>query len=81
MNSYKKQDVFSQYGEQARKVLDALLDKYADEGIVNIEDIKVLKVNPFDQFGTPTEIINLFGSKSQYLQAITQLSQALYKVV
>ena len=48
-------------------------------GIENIEDIKVLKVNPFDRFGTPTEIIKLFGGKSQYLQALTQLEQALYQ--
>ncbi|MCE9664257.1 DEAD/DEAH box helicase family protein [Halomonas sp. M5N1S17] len=75
----RKRDVFTHYGEQARKVLDALLDKYADEGIENIEDIKVLKVNPFDQFGTPTEIIKLFGGKQQYLQALTQLEQALYQ--
>lgn len=76
----KKRNVFAQYGEQARKVLDALLDKYADEGIENIEDIKVLKVNPFDQFGTPTEIIQMFGSKSKYLQALTQLETELYQV-
>lgn len=76
----RKRDVFTQYGEQAKKVLEALLDKYADEGIENIEDIKVLKVNPFDQFGTPTEIIKLFGGKTQYLQALTQLEQALYQV-
>ncbi len=76
----RKRDVFTQYGEQARKVLDALLDKYANEGIENIEDIKVLKVNPFNQFGTPTEIIKLFGGKPQYLQALTQLEHALYQV-
>ncbi|NTV35372.1 MAG: DEAD/DEAH box helicase family protein [Anaerolineaceae bacterium] len=75
----KKYDVFTQYGEQARKVLEALLDKYADEGIENIEDIKVLKVNPFDKFGTPTEIIKLFGGKQQYFQALTQLEHALYQ--
>lgn len=76
----RKRDVFTQYGEQARKVLEALLDKYADEGIENIEDIKVLKVNPFDQFGTPTEIIKFFGGKQYYLQALTQLEQALYQM-
>ncbi|MCT7966151.1 DEAD/DEAH box helicase family protein [Laspinema sp. D1] len=75
----KKRDVFTQYGEQARKVLEALLDKYADEGIENIEDIKVLKVNPFDQFGTPTEIIKLFGGKQDYLQALSLLEKALYQ--
>lgn len=75
----KKRDVFTRYGEQARRVLDALLDKYADEGIENIEDIKVLKVNPFDQFGTPTEIIKLFGGKQQYMHAVTELEHALYQ--
>ena len=75
----KKRNVFTQYGEQTRKVLDALLDKYSDEGIENIEDIKVLKVNPFDRFGTPTEIIKLFGGKHQYLQALTELEQAIYQ--
>lgn len=75
----KKRDVFTEYGEQARKVLEALLDKYADEGIENIEDIKVLKVNPFDKLGTPTEIIQLFGGRPQYLQALTLLEHALYQ--
>lgn len=78
-NNVKKRDVFTQYGEQARQVLEALLDKYADQGIENIEDIKVLKVNPFDEIGTPTEIIKLFGGKKQYMQALTQLEQELYK--
>jgi type I restriction enzyme, R subunit len=78
VNNVKKRDYFTQYGEQARKVLEALLDKYADEGIENIEDIKILKVNPFDGFGTPVEIISLFGGKKQYLRAITELEQELY---
>jgi len=75
----KKRDIFTRYGDQARKVLEALLEKYADEGIENIEDIKILKVTPFDQIGTPTEIIKLFGGKVQYMQALTQLEQALYQ--
>jgi type I restriction enzyme R subunit len=78
VNNVKKRDYFTQYGEQARKVLEALLEKYADEGIENIEDIKILKVNPFDDFGTPMEIISLFGGKKQYLQAITELEQEIY---
>ncbi len=77
-NNVKKQDYFTQYGEQARKVLEALLDKYADEGIENIEDIKILRVNPFNNFGTPVEIVNLFGGKNQYMTAVTQLEQAIY---
>ena len=76
----KKRDVFTRYGDQAKKVLEALLEKYADEGIENIEDIKILKVTPFDQIGTPTEIIKLFGGKAQYTQALTQLEHALYQV-
>lgn len=78
VNNVKKHDHFTKYGEQARKVLEALLDKYADEGIENIEDIKILKVNPFDDIGTPMEIVGLFGGKKQYLQAITELEQEIY---
>ncbi len=77
-NNVKKRDYFTKYGEKASKVLEALLDKYADEGIENIEDIKILKVNPFDKFGTPMEIISLFGGKKQYMQAITNLENAIY---
>lgn len=77
-NNVKRRDHFTEYGEKARKVLDALLDKYADEGIENIENIKILTVNPFDGFGTPMEIVNLFGGKNQYMMAITQLEHAIY---
>lgn len=76
-NNVKKRDYFTQYGEQARKVLEALLDKYADEGVENIEDIKILTVNPFDDFGTPVEIVNFFGGKNQYMTAVAQLESAI----
>lgn len=79
-NNVKKRNYFTKYGEQARKVLEALLDKYADEGIANIESIEVLRVNPFDEFGSPTEIINEFGSKEKYLQAVRELENELYKI-
>ena len=69
------------YGEQARKVLEALLDKYADEGIENIEDMKILQVNPLDQFGSPVEIIELFGGKQQYQQALIELENEIYREV
>jgi type I restriction enzyme R subunit len=60
-------------------VLNALLDKYADEGVVNIEDLKVLRINPFDSIGTPTEIVNqFFGGKQKYEQAIRELEVELY---
>lgn len=80
-NNVKKHDYFTQYGAQARKVLEALLDKYADEGIENIEDIKILTVNPFDDFGTPIEIVNLFGGKNEYMMAVTNLENAIYAQV
>jgi type I restriction enzyme, R subunit len=78
-NNVKKRNYFTKYGEQAKKVLEALLDKYADEGITNIESIEVLRVNPFDSFGSPTEIIREFGSKEAYLQAVKELEIELYK--
>jgi type I restriction enzyme R subunit len=78
-NNVKKRNYFTKYGEQSRRVLEALLDKYADEGISNIENIEVLRVNPFDEFGSPTEIIREFGSKEKYLQAVKELEVELYK--
>ena len=77
-NKVKKRDYFTRYGEQARKVLEALLDKYADEGIEPIKDISILQIKPFDEIGTPIEIVQLFGGKKQYLQAVTGLEKALY---
>jgi len=79
VNNVKKRDYFTKYGDQARKVLEALLDKYADEGIENIEDMKVLQINPLNQFGSPLEIVKIFGGKKQYLQALTELEQEIYK--
>lgn len=78
-NNVKKRNYFTKYGEQAKKVLEALLDKYADEGISNIEKIEVLRVNPFDEMGSPTEIISQFGNKEKYLQAVRELEVELYK--
>ena len=78
-NRVKKRDYFTKYKEQARKVLEALLDKYADEGIENIEDMKILQVNPLNQFGSPVEIVKLFGSKKQYIKALSELEQEIYK--
>ena len=78
-NNVKKRNYFTKYGEQAKQVLEALLDKYADEGITNIESIEVLRVNPFDAFGSPVEIISNFGSKEKYLEAVKELEIELYK--
>ena len=74
----RKRDVFAKYGEQARAVLDALLEKYADTGIEAIEDIKILTLDPFSRLGTAPELINAFGGKPAYLQAVHELEQQLY---
>ena len=76
----KKQDVFSQYGEQARAVLQALLDKYADSGIQSVESMEILKVDPFRDFGTPIEIVQLFGGKTGYRSAVRHLETAIYAI-
>ncbi|MDP2867247.1 EcoAI/FtnUII family type I restriction enzme subunit R [Methyloversatilis sp.] len=78
-NNVKKRDVFGKYGEQARAVLGALLDKFADHGVQDIEDAKVLELPPFDQFGSKTQIRRgIFGSVEQYTLAVHELEQALY---
>lgn len=78
-NNVKKRDLFGQYGEQARAVLEALLEKFADHGVQNIEDAKVLELPPFDQFGSKTQIRRgIFGSIENYSQAVKQLEEALY---
>jgi type I restriction enzyme, R subunit len=79
-NNVKKRNYFTKYGEQARKVMENLLDKYADEGIDDIESIEVLKVKPFTEIGTPTEIVNVFGNKKKYLEAVHELESELYKI-
>ena len=76
----KKRNYFSKYGEQARKVLETLLEKYADEGIGNIENMQVLKVQPLNQFGSALEIVKFFGGKDQYQQAVHELEQEIYRV-
>lgn len=80
VDQVKKRNYFTKYGDKAKDVLNALLDKYASEGIENIEELSVLKVDPFNNLGTPTEIIKLFGNKESYLNAIRELEQELYKV-
>ncbi|MBX9609190.1 MAG: DEAD/DEAH box helicase family protein [Gammaproteobacteria bacterium] len=75
----KKHNVFGRYGEQARAVLDALLQKYADNGIRSMESMEILKVEPLTRFGTPLEILKLFGGKAPYLAAIHDLEAQLYQ--
>lgn len=74
----RKRDYFTRYGEQAQRVLQALLDKYADEGVGPIEETQILTITPFTQFGTPIEIIRSFGGLELYQQAVQELEEALY---
>lgn len=74
----KKRNYFTKYAEQARAVLNALLDKYADVGIENIEDINILRVQPISEFGAPMEIIEWFGGRNGYLKAIKELEAHLF---
>lgn len=78
-DNVRKRNYFGKYAEQARAVLNALLDKYADEGIAPIEDMNVLRVQPLAAFGTPIEIVKLFGGREQYLVALRELEEMLYK--
>lgn len=80
-NNVKKRNYFSKYGDSARAVLEKLLDKYSDEGIENIEDIKVLKLPDFKEFGTQLEIVKkVFGGKKEYEKAIKELIKQLYTI-
>ncbi len=74
----KKRNYFTKYGDQARKVLETLLDKYADTGIENIEDINILTVDPFRGMGTPTELVSAFGGRDAYMNALHELEANLY---
>ncbi len=77
----KKRNVFTQYGPMARKVMDALLDKYADEGIATIEADTVFNVQPFTDLGRPGELIKSFGGRAQYLLALHTLERELYSTI
>ena len=75
-----KRNYFAKYGEQARAVLEALLDKYANHGIVDIEDANILDLPPFNEFGTRTQIRRgIFGGSDEFSKALTELEEAIYQ--
>ena len=74
----KKRNYFGKYSEKARAILNALIDKFADEGIMEIENRSILNFQPFDKFGTPVEIIKEFGGKDKYEEAIRELEKELF---
>jgi type I restriction enzyme R subunit len=75
----KKRDVFTKYGEQARAVLDALLAKYADEGVLNLDDANVLRIPPFSSMGSVFQLINAFGDRQAFERAVHELQDAIYQ--
>ncbi len=77
-NRVKKRNVFTQYGPVARKVIEALIDKYADQGVQTIESMDVLSVPPLTDLGTPVELVRSFGGRDQYLNALHLIETELY---
>lgn len=77
-NNVKKRGYFGKYSEIARHVLEVLLEKYADEGLSNLESLEVLKVPDVARFGTPVEILKHFGNKKKFMEAIAELENELY---
>ncbi|MBP6582610.1 MAG: restriction endonuclease, partial [Chromatiaceae bacterium] len=76
----RKGDVFTQYGPQARAVLEALLTKYQDEGLVaGLDNVRLLEIPPFSNLGTPFQLIKPFGNKAGFERAVHELQAALYQ--
>lgn len=80
-NNVKKRDFFSKYSGVAREVLEALLDKYMNAGIYEIEKTEILKLDPFFKLGKPAKIAGYFGGKQGYLKAVKELEKAIYEEV
>ena len=78
-DNVKKRNYFGKYGDKARQVLEALLEKYAQNGILDIEKSNILEIPPFDKIGKPTKIIKLFGGAEGFQQAVRELKEELYK--
>lgn len=74
----KKKNYFTKYNSIAQKVLEALLEKYADTGIEEIEDVNILTLSPFSELGSAVELVSGFGGKSDYIKAVQELERELY---
>ena len=77
-DNVKKRDYFARYGELARKVVDALLDKYSDDGFADLENPAIITLDPIKRLGTAPEIIRAFGGRAGYATAVRELTDALY---
>lgn len=80
VENVRKRDMFARHGEKARAVLDALLTKYADEGVLNLNDSNILRITPLDKLGTPLELVRAFGGKPAFDQAVHDLQNAIYQL-
>ena len=79
-NNVKKRNYFTKYGDKAQAVINSLLDKYAEDGLLTIESTEVLRLDPLNKLGTPVELIKAFGNKKIYLDAIKELEKQLYQI-
>lgn len=77
----KRRNYFTRYGELARKVIDALLDKYASDGVLDLDNPEIIRLDPLNRLGSPVEIIRAFGGKPAYDTAIRELESVLYQNV
>ncbi len=75
----RKRNYFTKYGDAARAVLEALLNKYQDDGVIDLGDPNVLKIAPFDKLGTPVQLVKEFSAKSNFEAAVSELQSALYE--
>ena len=75
----RKHNYFTKYGKQAAEILDALLTKYADRSLSDLENVDVLKVDPIKQYGTQVYIVNtIFGGIAKFREAIRELEAEIY---
>ena len=79
VENVRKRDVFTKYGPQARAVLEALLQKYQDDGVTNLDDPRILQVAPFDTMGTPYQLVRQIGTRADFETAVHELQSALYQ--
>jgi type I restriction enzyme R subunit len=80
-DNVRKRDIFTKYGEQAKAVLEALLQKYQDDGVTGLDDPHILKVSPFNAMGTPVELLKQFGGRDGFEKAVHEIQSALYQEV
>ena len=78
INKVKKRDYFAKYEIKARQVIEAILEKYSDSGILNFEDLSIINLDPINKLGTPLEIAEIFGGKESLFKAMNEISKEIY---